>query len=117
MERTEKSTDETVYQYDYNNRSWVAASMRYAALPAKDVPVIIFGEFSLGEWDYQCFHSYRRKRMVWCLEHKRFEKVHHIERISLGGNRRRCRATVRNIKASSFGVQYRMVRLALAGRA
>jgi len=81
MERTEKSTDETVYQYDYSNRAWVEASMRYAALPVKDVPVIIFGEFSLGEWDYQCFHSYRRQRMVWCLEHERFEKVHHIERI------------------------------------
>ena len=80
MERAKKLIDETVYQYDYSSRAWIAASTRYATLPAKDVPVILLGEFGLGKWDYQCFHAYRRQRMVWCSRHKNFEKVQHIER-------------------------------------
>ena len=72
---------ETVYQYDYSRRAWVKASKRYAAFVAKDVPVVLLGEFDMGEWDYQCFRPQNHQRMMWCVEHKRFEKVHHIERI------------------------------------
>lgn len=81
MEEKNNIIDETIYQYDYKNRAWVETAKRYDAFPAKDVPVILFGEFDLGEWDYQCFHAHRRQRMMWCAEHKRFEKIHHIERI------------------------------------
>ena len=101
MERARKLIEETAYQYDYSSRVWGAAAARYATLPAKadakqshhapasalahpcasDVPVVLLGEFGVGEWDYQCFHAHCRQRMVWCSEHKRFEKVHHIERM------------------------------------
>ncbi len=81
MERAKKLIDEIAYQYDYSSRGWVAAPVRYANLPARDVPTVLLGEFGLGKWDYQCFHADRRQRMVWCAEHKRFEKVHHIERM------------------------------------
>ena len=81
MERVKKLIDEIAYQYDYSSRGWVAAPVRYANLPARDVPTVLLGEFGLGKWDYQCFHADRRQRMVWCSEHKRFEKVHHIERM------------------------------------
>ncbi|MBR3623422.1 MAG: hypothetical protein IKN43_08760, partial [Selenomonadaceae bacterium] len=80
MERAKKLIDTTAYRYDCSSRAWVATDKRYYTLSAKDVPVVLFGEFGMGEWDYQCFHAHRRQRMVWCLKHKRFEKVHHIER-------------------------------------
>ncbi len=81
MGKVRKISDELVYQYNYSSHSWVAAPARYTMLPAKDVPAVLLAEVGLGEWDYQCFHASRRQRMVWCLEHNRFEKVHHIERI------------------------------------
>lgn len=81
MKRANKPIAETVYQYDYKSRAWVSAAKRYGAISAKDVPIVILGEFNFGEWDYQCFHANKCQRVMWCAEHKRFEKIHHIERI------------------------------------
>lgn len=73
--------NETAFRYDYSHRTWIQISAKSGDVSAKDSPVVLLGDFSSGEWDYQCFHAKRHQRMVWCPQHKCFEKVHHIERI------------------------------------
>ena len=64
MESAKKLIDATSYQYDYSSHVWITVATRYATMPAKDVPVVLLGEFGVGEWEYQCFHAHRRQRMV-----------------------------------------------------